>query len=75
MSNHIANAGKMVGMIVSDWDVTPFSHTGQGFCADVQVDAPRHERISELLGPDGEPLRIGYSRPRLGFDLTPRGRK
>lgn len=30
------------------------------------------ERISELLGPDGEPLRVSYPRPRLGFDLTPR---
>jgi hypothetical protein len=34
-------------------------------------DAPR-ARVSELLGPDGEPLMVGYERPKLGFDLTPR---
>lgn len=30
------------------------------------------ERVSAVLGPDGEPLRVGYKRPRIGFDLTPR---
>lgn len=27
-------------------------------------------RISELLGPDGEPLLIERARPRAGFDLS-----
>ena len=62
-------------MIVSDWNVTPFSHGGSGYCAEVHVDERRHERISELLGPDGKPLMVGYQRPRIGFDLTPRDRK
>ena len=40
-----------------------------GYCADVTVfTAPAH-RISELLGPDGEPLMVGYERPKVGFDL------
>lgn len=39
------------------------------------VDVPNSTRISELLGPDGEPLMVGYERPRLGFDLTPRGKR
>ena len=30
------------------------------------------ERVSELLGPDGEPLRIGFERNAIGFDLSPR---
>ena len=46
-----------------------------GYCADVTVYAPDHTRISALLGPDGEPLRVPYARPKLGFDLTPKGKK
>lgn len=30
-------------------------------------------RMSRLLGPDGNPLL--YPKARLGFDLTPRGRR
>ncbi|ULB09127.1 hypothetical protein ORIO_04190 [Cereibacter azotoformans] len=30
------------------------------------------ERVSALLGPDGEPLRVGFERPKMGFDLSPR---
>ncbi len=30
------------------------------------------ERVSEVLGPDGEPLMVGYPRPAIGFDLRPR---
>lgn len=33
------------------------------------------ERLSALLGPDGEPLRVPFPRPRIGFDLTPRSKK
>ena len=47
----------------------------QGYCGGVEVDhAPAH-RVSALLGPDGEPLKVGYARPRIGFDLTPRGKQ
>ena len=34
-------------------------------------DLPR-ERLSEVLGPDGNQLRI-VSHRRIGFDLRPRG--
>lgn len=60
------------GMIVSDWDVTPFSHSAPGYCPHPDVDETRHERVSALLGPDGKPLMVGYARPALGFDLSPR---
>lgn len=43
-----------------------------GVCPEPQVSHSPAERISELLGPDGEPLRVPYERPRIGFDLTPR---
>lgn len=43
-----------------------------GFCANPEVEARLNYRISALLGPDGEPLRVGIERPKLGFDLTPR---
>jgi len=59
-------------MITSDWDITPFSHNGSGYCPDISVDESRHERVSELLGPDGKPLMVGYARPKIGFDLTRR---
>ncbi len=32
------------------------------------------ERISALLGPDGEPLMVPFERRKIGFDLTPRGK-
>lgn len=62
-------------MITSNWDWSLFALEQDGFCPGVTVDAPRHERISAILGPDGEPLKVGYARPRLGFDLTPRGKR
>lgn len=43
-----------------------------GECIYIQVDHSPAERISALLGPDGEPLRVGYERPKIGFDLRPR---
>lgn len=61
------------GMIVSDWNVTPFSHVGSGYCPQPDVDENRHDRVSALLGPDGKPLMVGYERPALGFDLRHRG--
>ena len=42
-----------------------------GDCPAPDVFDSPHDRISDLLGPDGEPLRVPYARPRLGFDLTP----
>lgn len=59
-------------MITSNWNWSLFALGQDGVCPSVTVDETRHERISALLGPDGEPLRVGYERPRLGFDLTKR---
>jgi len=42
---------------------------------DLTLFMPTHHRVSELLGPDGEPLMVPYARHKLGFDLTPRKRK
>lgn len=44
----------------------------QGRMEPVTVFTPSHERVSELLGPDGEPLMVQYERPALGFDLRPK---
>ena len=46
-----------------------------GQCVAPQVYSAPAERVSALLGPDGEPLRVGYERPKLGFDLRPRNAK
>lgn len=53
-----------------DWHWTGLYTEGQ--TPEPQVWMEPRERISALLGPDGEPLRVGYERPRMGFDLTPR---
>lgn len=45
---------------------------GPSECPSPQVWQAPAERVSELLGPDGEPLLVGYERPRIGFDLTPK---
>lgn len=37
----------------------------------ISVFEGERDRVSELLGPDGEPLRIVRARPRIGFDLRP----
>lgn len=42
-------------------------------CPQPQLWHRPSERISELLGPDGEPLTVQYPRNRIGFDLTPKG--
>lgn len=34
------------------------------------VDVTPHVRISELLAPDGEPLMVGFEKPRVGFNLA-----
>lgn len=45
----------------------------EGWCShDAQIYHAPATRQSALLGPDGEPLQIGYERPRLGFDLRPK---
>lgn len=51
------------------WDVLAGTSV---VCPVPQVfDAPA-VRESALLGPDAQPLLVGYGRPRLGFDLRPR---
>ena len=45
-----------------------------GFCPQPDVEHSPATRISALLWPDGEPLRVPYPRVALGFDLRPRGK-
>lgn len=56
-----------IGDNIDYWDID-LSHMHEG----IMVDMPRHERVSALLGPDGEPLRVPYPRFALGFDLRKR---
>ena len=42
-----------------------------GECPTPDVWHAPAERISALLGPDGEPLKVAFPRLRIGFDLTP----
>lgn len=60
--------------IKSSWTeaLDGFPDSWDGYCANPEVEARMHWRVSALLGPDGEPLRVGIERPKLGFDLTPR---
>lgn len=46
----------------------------EGACAGFDIETAHPYRISDLLGPDGEPLRVPLPRNRIGFDLTPGGR-
>jgi len=55
----------------AQWDAT--EEMGDTPCPEV-FSAP-HERISELLGPDGEPLLVPYERPAMGFDLRPKAKR
>ena len=56
-----------------DWN--GFPNEWSGYCGGLEVDHSPAYRLSELLGPDGDPLKVGYARPRVGFNLTPKGRK
>lgn len=47
-----------------------FPDKWEGFCAGKEVETAHPYRISALLGPDGEPLRVPFPRNRIGFDLT-----
>jgi hypothetical protein len=49
-----------------------FPNEWEGRCGGYEIKAGTHFRLSALLGPDGEPLQVGYERPALGFDLRPR---
>ena len=61
----------MIVITQSGWKWTELD--APGFVANPDVFSAPAERVSELLGPDGEPLLVGYERPKLGFDLTPKG--
>ena len=61
--------------ITEVWDESPFAHRGVGRCAEVQVTHDPAYRVSAILGPDGNPLLVGYERPKVGFDLTPRNKR
>ena len=49
-----------------------FPDKWSGVCGGYDVFAGDSVRISALLGPDGEPLMVGYERPSIGFDLRRR---
>lgn len=62
-------------MIVSNWDWSLLDiPNDMGECASPAVLDRPHERVSELLGPDGEPLLVAYPRRAIGFDLRPQKR-
>ena len=44
----------------------------EGWHREVTVDHNPSYRVSAVLGPDGYPLQVGYIRPRVGYDLSPR---
>lgn len=54
-----------------EWGIT----LEDGQCVAPSVWHSPAERVSEVLGPDGEPIMVGFERPRMGFDLTPKGSK
>jgi hypothetical protein len=45
-----------------------------GTCAETSVDHYPSHRVSELLGPDGEPLLVPFPRRAIGFDLRKRAK-
>lgn len=47
--------------------------TVDGACIAPQVWHQPAERVSAVLGPDGEPIKVGYERPQIGFGLPHRG--
>lgn len=61
----------MINITQAGWDWALLDAPGQ--CPEPQLWHVPAERISELLGPDGEPLKVPYERPRIGFVLKPRG--
>ena len=44
-----------------------------GQCAGYDIETPHPFRVSAILGPDGEPLRVPLPRNKIGFDLTIEG--
>ena len=66
-------------IIVKPFDQCDWRWTGidvqDGHCPQPEVWHEPAERVSAVLGPDGEPLRVGYERRRIGFDLTPRAHR
>lgn len=47
----------------------------EGVAANPDVWGSDHYRLSALLGPDGNYLKVGYERPKMGFDLRGRVNK
>lgn len=47
-----------------------FPEEWEGYCAGRDVETPHPFRVSALLGPDGEPLKVPLPRNKIGFDLT-----
>lgn len=49
-----------------------FPDEWDGFCSGRDIESAMPFRVSALLGPDGEPLRVPLPRHKLGFDLSRR---
>ena len=60
----------MINITQAGWEWPELEAIGE--CPQPQLWHSPAERISELLGPDGEPLKVPFGRPRIGFDLTPK---
>lgn len=54
----------------TDWRAHP--RGDEGWVRETVVDHNPAYRVSQLLGPDGYPLQVGYERVPLGFDLRRR---
>jgi hypothetical protein len=61
----------MIDITQAGWD-WPVLYENEVEQPALTVSEPIRARVSAILGPDGEPLMVGYGRPKLGFDLTPR---
>jgi hypothetical protein len=55
------------------WDGFPEGWDGQ--CGGWDIETSHPFRVSALLGPDGEPLRVPLPRNKIGFDLSVKGNR
>jgi hypothetical protein len=50
-----------------------FPDEWDGRCGGYDIESSHPFRVSALLGPDGEPLRVPLPRNKIGFDLSVKG--
>ena len=66
------NGGVLRVIIINQEGWYPNLENGQSYMTYEVFDMP-HERVSALLGPDGETLMVQYPRRAIGFDLRQKG--